>query len=435
MSLWWSLIDRPTFSPGSLNQRWDVVIVGAGFSGLWSAHHLLTADPSLNIAIVDSSHVGSGASGRNGGWMSALYPRSDESLAQTSSASEIAQLHAELRNSIDAIGEFAEAEKIDCGFSKGGSLVIARHQTQLSRIRGDVDEHTHLLSADETKARINMSGAVGATFTPNCARINPAQLVLGLAQSLARRGVSIFENSPAHIGMDKSVEVDGKKLDTKIVIRATEAYRQRTRDLIPIYSLMVATQPLPQEVFDEIGIAENETFAGANHLITYGQRTPDNRLAIGGRGAPYTFGSKRNLASENYKKIHDHLRTMSMSWFPILKNFEFTHAWGGAVGITRDWSPFVRFDGTFAELGGYAGDGVTLSYLAAKTLSELIHGKESTRTHLPFVQWQSPTWEIEPLRWLGVNSAIALSGLADWEEQHRSRPSIVAKALARMMGT
>ena len=435
MSLWWTLVDRPTFFPGSLDRRWDVVIVGAGFSGLWSAHHLLNADPSLTIAIVEASGIGSGASGRNGGWMSALYPRSNEALAQHSSPSQIAQLHLQLRNSIDAIGEFVKKENFDCGFSKGGSLVIARHESQLARISRDCDEDTHLLTANETKARINMTGAIGATFTPNCARINPAELVIGLAQSLARRGVSIFEDTPALICPDKSVEVGGKKVDTKIVIRATEAYRQRTREMIPIYSLMVATQPLPQDVFDEIGIAKNETFAEANHLVTYGQRTPDNRLAIGGRGAPYTWGSKRNLSSERHKKIHEHLRTMSTSWVPIVKKFEFTHAWGGAVGITRDWSPFVRFNGSYAELGGYAGDGVTLSYLAALTLTELITDSESERTRLPFVQWQSPKWEIEPLRWLGVNSAIALSSFADWEERKSSKQSVVAKGLARMMGT
>ncbi|CAB4782212.1 unannotated protein [freshwater metagenome] len=435
MSLWWTLVDRPTFSPGSLDQQWDVLIVGGGFSGLWSAHHLLNADPSLKIAILEASHVGSGASGRNGGWVSALYPRSDETLATHSSPSEIAQLHECLRNSIDAIGDFVKKEKIDCGFSKGGSLLIARHKAQLARLVSEIDAQTHLLSAEETKDRINMHGAIGATYTPHCARINPAQLVVALAQSLEQRGVAIFENTKAQIHADKSVEVGGEKLHATIVIRAIEAYRERTRELIPIYSLMIATEPLPQEVFDEIGIAGRETFAEANHVVSYAQRTPDNRLAIGGRGAPYTWGSKRNSASERHKKIHAQLRAMSTSWFPILKKYEFTHAWGGAVAITRDSSPYARFNGSYAELGGYIGDGVTLSFLVAQTLADLITNSESERTRLPFVQWQSPQWEIEPLRWLGVNSAIVLSNLADREERMSSRPSLLAKGLGRIMGT
>ncbi|MFZ2228580.1 MAG: FAD-dependent oxidoreductase [Candidatus Nanopelagicaceae bacterium] len=432
MSLWWSDINRPEFSPGDIDRRWDVLIVGGGFSGLWSAHRLITNDPSLKIAIVEKDQVGSGASGRNGGWASALYPVSDETLLTRCSQSQVDQLHKSLKAAIDEMGEFIEKSKIDCGFRKSGTLIVARNGGQLRRLQ--IESQSPLLSQEETRSRIGMSGALAASFTPDCAALNPAALVVGLAKTLEARGVAIFENSLAEISKRRKISVNGQAIKAKFVIRAIEAYHERTRDQIPIYSLMIATEPLPEEVFDVIGIRNRETFAEASHLVTYAQRTADNRLAIGGRGAPYTWGSQRNDRSESHEKDHERLRTLAREWFPILKNFEFTHSWGGAVGVTRDWAPYVRTRRGFGEMGGYAGDGVTISYLAAGAMADLITKEKSVRTSLPFVHWRNPRWEREPLRWLAVNGAIKLSALADKEERITHRPSRIMKLLAPLTG-
>ncbi|MBI3429212.1 MAG: FAD-dependent oxidoreductase, partial [Actinobacteria bacterium] len=320
MSLWWSDLTRPEFRPGEVHQRWDVLIVGGGFSGLWSAHHLLTADPKLKIAILEKEQVGSGASGRNGGWASALYPASDETLLTRFSKSDVEALHSHLKNSIDEIGDFVTSQEIDCGFHKGGTLLIARNGGQLRRMESESNKK--LLDKEETRSRIAMSDALGSLYSPDCAAINPAALVLGLANSLQDRGVAIFENTFASISRKKKVSVNGKAIKAKFVIRAIEAYHEATRQQVPIYSLMIATEPLPQSVFDEIGIKERETFAEASHLVTYAQRTTDNRLAIGGRGAPYTWGSKRNDRSESHERDLRRLRVMAREWFPLLKEFE-----------------------------------------------------------------------------------------------------------------
>lgn len=434
MSLWWSLVDHPVFTPGSLDRPWDVVIVGGGFSGLWTAHHLKMHDPSLKIAVLEKDLVGSGASGRNGGWVSALYPIEDHKLRKHSTEESIHSLHLILRKTIDDIGSFAAKENIDCGFTKGGSLVVARNEGQLKRIASHIDPEYTLLGASETLSRIHMSGALGSTFTPHCAAINPASLVAGLARSLEKRGVSIFENTQALISSGNSVSVAGRDLESKFVVRATEAYHEGTRDQVPIYSLMIATAPLPPEVFEEIGIVHRETFAEASHLVTYAQRTADGRLAIGGRGAPYTWGSRRKDASEHHRRDHQRLRDMARDWFPILAKYEFTHSWGGAVGVTRDWAPYVRVSKNYGEMGGYAGDGVALSYLAAGAMADLILDKKSDRTQLPFVQWKNPQWEPEPLRWLAINGAIRLSSLADKEEKRTKQPSGIMKILSSITG-
>ena len=434
MSLWWSALDHPVFKPGDLHRTWDVVIVGGGFSGLWTAHHLKVWEPTLRIAILEKNLVGSGASGRNGGWVSALYPIDDHKMLKASSPQLIHNLHVHLRQTIDDIGGFAAAEAVDCGYVKGGTFVIARNGGQLKRLTSQIDEDHVLLSARETKARVNMTDALGSTFTPHCAAINPAALVVGLARSLEKRGISIFENTEAEISTDKSVSVGGNRLDSNFVVRAIEAYHEGSTDQVPIYSLMIATEPLPSEIFDEIGIRNRETFAEASHLVTYAQRTSDNRLAIGGRGAPYTWGSRRNDASEHNEGDHERLRSMAREWFPTLRRFEFTHSWGGAVGVTRDWAPYVRTTENYGELGGYAGDGVAISYLAAGAMADLILDKKSERMQLPFVRWRNPRWEPEPLRWIAINGAIRLSGFADRQERRTNRPSGIMKVLSTITG-
>jgi len=434
MSLWWSLVEPPVFTPGDLQRPWDVVIVGGGFSGLWTAHHLKEWEPTLRIAILEKNLVGSGASGRNGGWVSALYPIEDHKLLKHVEEQSIHDLHFHLRKTIDDIGNFASTEGIDCGFTKGGTLVVARNEGQLKRITTHIEEGYTLLSARETRSRINMNGALGSIFTPHCAVINPAALVAGLARSLEKRGVSIFENTEGFISSSKSVSVSGNQLDSKFVVRAIEAYHECSTDQVPIYSLMIATESLPSQVFDEIGIHDRETFAEASHLVTYAQRTTDDRLAIGGRGAPYAWGSRRDDESEHHPQDHERLRAMAREWFPILRKFEFTHSWGGAVGVTRDWAPYVRTSDNYGEMGGYAGDGVGLSYLAAGAMADLILEKKSKRSQLPFVQWRNPRWEPEPLRWIAINGAIKLSGLADKEERRTGRSSGVMRILSSITG-
>ncbi len=434
MSLWWKQVDHPDFSPGTLDQQWDLVIVGGGFSGLWSAYHALAIDPSLKIAVLEQSRIGTGASGRNGGWASALYPLANEKLARHSSQESIDQLHKQLQGSIDEIGNFAKEHDIECGFHKGGRLSFARNGGQLKRLADERESDETFLSTHDSDARIHMSKNLGANYSPHCAALNPAALIVGLAQHLETRGVSLFENTLAQFDAKNNVSVNGRAIKTSAVVRATEAYQEGTRKQIPVYSLMIATDPLPDKVLKLIGGENRETFADGSHVVNYAQRTSDGRLALGGRGAPYTWGSQRNDKAEVNKRIHAHLRTMAREWFPVLHDYDFPHSWGGAVAITRDWSPYVRWDGKYGELGGYVGDGVTLSYLAAAAMADLLTHTQSVRTSLPFVQRSNPKWEPEPLRWLAINSAIALSSVSDHEENLTQRPSLLMKALAPIIG-
>ena len=427
MNLWDATLKNKSAERESLKktEEIDVAIIGAGFTGLWSAYHLLSHNPDLKIAIIEKERVGFGASGRNGGWVSALYP----------SGIGADEVTPHLVQSINEIGVFASKYAPDANFRKGGTITFARNKGQLKRLKNDIGSAT-FLDKSETEGKVKVNGALGSLFTPDCATIHPGRFVRALANHVEQLGARIYEKSPSLRNSDHTVTTPSGALLATNILTATEAFAKGGRERVPLYSLMVATEPLNEEIWDQIGLSSGESFAEASHLVTYGQRTGDNRLAVGGRGAPYLFGSLMRSAAENNSRIHDQIIAMVREWFPLLVNTQFTHRWGGAVSVTRDWQPFANFNKANgqAKAGGYVGDGVTLSYLAAKTLADLILEKDSDLTKLPFVNHTPPLCEPEPLRWVGVNSVVKLIGLADREEAFTNRPSLIAKALTRVTG-
>jgi glycine/D-amino acid oxidase-like deaminating enzyme len=199
---------------------------------------------------------------------------------------------------------------------------------------------------------------------------------------------------------------------------------------------MVATEPLPPEFWARAGLARGQTFSDHRHLVIYGQRTADDRLAFGGRGAPYHAGSRIRAEFDRHERVFAVLRATLTDLFPGLRGFAFTHAWGGPLGIPRDWHAGVGVDRAsgLAWAGGYVGDGVATSNLAGRTLADLLLGRDTELTRLPWVGHSSPRWEPEPLRWLGVNASLRVMTTADAEERLTGRPSLAAAALGRLLG-
>lgn len=418
------------FEEISGSAEFDLVIIGGGYSGLWSAFHLLESDPTLRIAICEQNRIGFGASGRNGGWASTEYPVSRATLNKRHGAAKVASLDEALINSLTEIEAFATAHAPKAAFVKSGTVVFARNRAQLIRLRNS--EHAgEWLSRAALRERINVAGGLAGRFNPECATVQPFELLTGLANYLVSKGVRIFTETEANEAPG-GVLANSYKLLAPMVVRATEVFGAPARRFIPLYSLMVATEPLPKTFWDESGNVERFTFAEFSHLVNYAQRTSDDRLAIGGRGATYPFGSKLQEAKESTARVHAHIRSLATNWFPALRDFRFTHAWGGAVAITRDWEPYVFWDRVSGRgaLGGYAGDGVTMSYLAAKALAGEILDKQSEARNLHFVNRRVRNWEPEPLRYLAVNSLVKLSGISDREEAITGRPSILERVIA-----
>jgi glycine/D-amino acid oxidase-like deaminating enzyme len=208
------------------------------------------------------------------------------------------------------------------------------------------------------------------------------------------------------------------------------------RAVVPVYSLVVATEPLADDVWEQIGLRNRETFTDHRNLIIYGQRTADGRLVFGGRGAPYHFGSAIRPGFDREPRVFDRLRHTLLDMLPPLSSARFTHQWGGALGIPRDWVASVGLDRTtgLGWAGGYVGDGVGTTNLAGRTLRDLVLERDTELTRLPWVGHRSRRWEPEPLRWLGVNAGLKAMTFADAEERLTGRQSLVARAMSPLVG-
>ena len=433
-SLW---ADQPTeerFLTLDSSLECDVAIIGGGFSGLWSAYHLLKLKPELRISIFEANEIGFGASGRNGGWASSDYPVYRSTLIKRHGEEKVKLLFGALHQSIDEIGRFAASHAPQANFTKSGTMLFARNSAQRARLLNLVDDDHRWLDAKAASQLLDVAGIQGALFNEECATVQPYELVMGLARYLSSAGVSIFRGARA-TATDHGVLVNSYAVTAPIVIHATEVFGSPGRNFIPLYSQMVATEPLSDELWQEIGAESRFTFAEGSHLINYAQRTADNRLAIGGRGATYPWRSALHETKEMTAEVHERLRQLARSWFPSLNDVAFTHAWGGAVAITRNWEPYLQWDRMrgVGRLGGYAGDGVTMSYLAAKIMATLICDDRSELAELHFVNQKIRQWEPEPLRYIAVNSLVKLSGVADSEERLTGRPSVLNSIIAPLI--
>ncbi|MGI8522167.1 MAG: NAD(P)/FAD-dependent oxidoreductase [Nocardioides sp.] len=437
-------VPRP---PLDADTRADVAIVGGGYTGLWTAYYL--AGAGLDVVVLEAETAGYGASGRNGGWCSALFPASLETLARTGGRDGALAQQRAMVDTIDEIRRVAALEGIDAQLARGGTIALARSPAQLSRARAEVaharswglgPDDLQLLDADEARSVAGATGVVGATYTPHCAALHPARLARGLAANVVRRGVRVHEQTRVRRLDPGLVTTDRGTVRAPYVVRATEGYTRdlagERRTLAPVHSLVIATAPLPASVWERVGLARRETFTDHRHLIIYGQRTADDRLVFGGRGAPYRLGSRIAADFDPYRSVFDRLHETLVELFPAVAGHPVTHRWGGALGVPRDWYASVGLDRTtgLAWAGGYVGDGVSTTNLAGRTLADLVRGRDTDLTRLPWVGHRSRRWEPEPLRWLGINAGLRAMTWADAEEAHTGRPSRIARLVEPLLG-
>jgi len=445
LSLWHDTL------PGSLEARAplrgdhdvDVAIVGAGYTGLWTAYYLTALEPTIRVAIVESEIAGFGASGRNGGWVVGALAGMDSRFADPAQREGAIALQRAMFDSVDEIGDIAKAESIDCHYAKGGNITVATEEAHRHELQSELEAWRELgfgeqdlrwLEPDECAARLSTSSNYGGLFLSHCAAIHPARLARGLAEVVERRGVVIYEHSPA-LALERGAVVtrDGC-LRAPIVLTATEGYtktlRGHARTLMPLHSMMIATEPLPESTWKQIGLGQRETFADPRRTVIYGQRTADDRIAFGARGR-YYFGSGVRDRFDGNDPIFDGVKSVLESLFPILRQHRITHRWGGALGVPRNWRPAVGIDRgkKIAWGGGYVGEGVAASNLAGRTLAELMLERDSERVRLPLVGPHSRSWEPEPLRWLAVSAVLRMGASLDAAERRGRRAPRLQSAI------
>ncbi len=426
----------------------DVAILGAGFSGLWTAYYLLHHEPALRIAVVDKEIAGFGASGRNGGWCSPNFPLGAGALEKRFGAESARDLLLAMRDSVDEVGRVCGEEQIDARFHKGGVLTLARGQHQLPDIRSTYTAHERLgladryqlLSGEETAERIRVTKVHGGLFTADGASLHPARLVRGLARAVEARGGVIYEQTPVTEFKPGSLITSGGELRAqRAIVLAGEAYVTRFprlhRALLPVYSLISLTEPLTAQQWSQIGWQGGESVSSTRNTVVYLTKTADGRVLFGSRGAPYAFGSKITDHQDTHDATVKMIQRSLVEWFPPLEGIGFTHAWGGPVAMPRDWMPAVRFDPNtrIGAIMGYTGQGVSTSNLAGRLLAGLISGRQTGLERLPLAQRRSPNWEMEPFRWLVVRYMQgAFLRIDEAAEGGRSRP--IDARLAEYLG-
>jgi glycine/D-amino acid oxidase-like deaminating enzyme len=450
-SMWLDLIDDPLEPrpalPGALDV--DVAIVGGGYTGLWTAYYLAKADPHLRVAVLEKEIAGFGGSGRNGGWVSPDFAATPDKIAAQHGREQALAMQRAMFATVDEVGARLAAEGIDAGFRQGGSLVAVTGPEQLARVRaeaefyrewGFADDEMMWLDAAAAREHIAIDGCLGASYSRRCGCLDPARAVRGLARVVEKLGVTIYEQTPVlRIDKGKAVTAAGA-VRAGVVVRATDGFTPDLpgahREIMPIYSLMIASEPLPDSFWQEVGWGGYETLSDGRHLYIYACRTPDGRIALGGRGAPYHFGSPVNDAQAQVPAVHAALERTLKRLFPAAQDAKITHRWGGSIGIPRDWFPSVGYDAASgrAWAGGYVGNGVATSNLAGRTLADLIGGRQTELTTLPWVNHRSPKWEPEPLRWIAVRTALAVFAGADKKERKTGKPSKRAKLTSKILG-
>ena len=441
VSHWWQEIGvpepRPAL-PGNIDV--DVTIVGAGFTGLWSAYYLKKAKPELRVVVLEQRHVGYGASGRNGGWLTNAITGGREQYVPSHGAGEAERFQLAMNETVNEVIRVSEVEGIEADIKKGGEFTVAYTPAQEARLRKFVNDeaqwestNVQLLESAEAMAKVNVHNTHVAAWHPHSARIQPAKLISGLAIAAELLGVEIYENTRVEEILPHRVLTTHGSVSAEFVVRATEGFTAGLRGLkrlwLPMNSSLIATEPLPKSVWEELNWSNGEVVGDFAHVYMYAQRTHDDRVAIGGRGVPYKYGSKTDLDGQTPEATVKGLREILKRMFPLTKDSSIDHVWSGVLGVPRDWSATVGLDMRtgIAWGGGYVGTGVTSTNLAGRTITDLILGKQTELTTLPWVNHTVRKWEPEPLRWIATKVLYKAYGFADRSELNgRSTTSPVA---------
>lgn len=425
LSHWWRKMETENGGPIAEREpldgdvEADIVIAGAGYTGLWLALELLYEEPRLKIVLLEAKIAGYGASGRNGGAVIAQLNGSRDFWSKRSAGRDGAiRMQRAVQDSVDRIGDIVSREHIDCGYGKYGVITVARNELEAALSRRSVDEdraygfgpeHSRYLDRDEAADRINVAGAVGARFSPHCASVDGARLARGLAQAVEKRGGVIYERTPVRrIEPHRAITATGT-VHAKYVVRATEAYtdsiENQRRELVPVHTSMLATEVLDDAAIEQLRWNGHEALL-AEHPFLHLQFTTDNRITIGGDDprVPYRWRSMPNVDGPASPKVFDHYRRELVKLFPFLDGVAIADSWQGVFGTRRSWAPGVGLDSTtgIGYAGGYVGEGLAAANLAGRTLRDLILGRSTDLTALPWTNLRSRRWEPEPLRILGA---------------------------------
>lgn len=402
------------------DRRVDVAIVGAGFTGLSTALHLLEAEPGMEIAVLDSEVVGFGASGRNAGFSMTLFGLTLSTTALLFGRWRAAAAHRYMEEAVETLERIVATHDIACDYERPGFLRVATSPAYAKRIQEEIALAHRLglggiewIDADAVRAQVDSPAYLGAWWEPRCGLLDPAKLVRGLADVVERRGGAIHERSPAleidDNGGELAITTPRGRLRAGRLVLATNAYShllpQLGRRQVPAWTHIVLTEPLTDAQLAPIGWAGRQGIEDARNLVHYYRLTADNRLLMGGRDVTLSFG--RDMDRDRSPATFAALEADVRATFPSLADVRFSHRWGGPVSVPLQMTPALGYLGdrrTVYALG-CMGHGVSLTHLNGRTLADLLLERTTERTEQFFVNRRVIPWPPEPVR-LGLGFAV-----------------------------
>ena len=396
----------------------DLCIVGAGYTGLWTALLAKEKNPERNVVIIEQLETGAGASGRNGGFCS--YSLTHGFMNGYSRfKDEMAIIERLGRENLEAIEATIKKYGIDCQFELTGEISVANEEWQMedlieiANLRNSFGDSVQILSKEEMQARVHSPISVGGLWDPDgTALIDPARLVWGLEQACIKSGVVIYENTSA-LWLERAskgiiVHTPYGTVYAQKVALATNIYRSLIRRakkyVVPVYDFQLVTEPLTPEQMASIGWKNREGLSEAGNQFHYYRLTKDNEILWGGYDAIYNFRGKVRHEYETSAETCAHLAQAFLETFPQLKGIKFTHGWGGAIDtcsrFTQFWGKAYR--GKVAYVMGYTGLGVGASRFGAQVMLDLLDGEDNERTRLSMVKKKPLPFPPEPFKFIFI---------------------------------
>jgi glycine/D-amino acid oxidase-like deaminating enzyme len=442
---WLADPDRPDpLPPVAEATTADLVVVGGGYLGLWTALLAKEREPTREVVLVEAGSCGHAASGRNGGFCEASLTHGfGNGLARW--PDELPELLAMGRDNLDGIEDTVRRHGIDCDFQRNGSLAIANAAHQVSGLRemyDDMRRHgqdASWLATDDVRARIDSPTFLAGIHDPEGAIVEPARLAWGLRQACLDTGVRVHEHTRAtgltKLGSGVSVQTDGGPVTAGRAVLATNAFPPLLRRLrlmtVPVYDYALMSEPLTASQRDAIGWAGREGFSDAGNHFIYTRTTRDGRILWGGYDAVYHYGSAIRPSYDQRPETFEVLADGFFRTFPQLEGLRFTHAWGGLIDTCTRFTAFygTAMDGRVGYALGFTGLGVAATRFAGDVLLDLLAGEDTPRTRLEMVRSRPLPFPPEPFRWLGIEATTrSLSGA----DENGGRENLWLRTMGRL---
>jgi glycine/D-amino acid oxidase-like deaminating enzyme len=409
--------------------RCDVCIVGGGYTGMWTAHFLKKAEPSLDVRIIEADYAGAGASGHNDGFATPTIGHGLSGVVRRFGRERAKVAYAAIGRSLLELGRFCRKEGVDAELHASPVHFVATRTEQLHRLQRDIELASELgaqmtlLDGEQARAKIGSPAIHGAVEQAG-ALINPHKLARGLARVVRDAGVEIYERTPAvaleRAGARHVVRTPQGTVSADRLLLATNAYQHQfsefRRQVKPVWSYAMVSEPVPEAWLRELPWPERNGFVEVCNFIVFARLTATNRLLIGGGPAPYFYGRDMDERHMRDGRAWSGLRAAFARYFPAWRALRFTHAYGGCVAITRNLVPRVGELGNGAFYAyGYCGNGITNTHTIGKVLRDLVLERDSDYANLLFVRAREPRFPPEPLAWAG---ARLLSRTLAWQDRH-----------------